>query len=361
MKKVFKLVTVVFAFVLLGAAVLKAQESFNLNGLGVGDIRAKAGNAPAPTTGESVSPAQSRYRVYRSDFETQDEFFLNALSSARLIADQAINRIREDNDVIPSRYDKTRDIAATLAGIKAVLSQIPHGVGLVFQGNAGSCSSGGADRSLDGYVWPGVRSIFLCAPVLAETTEQLGQTLIHEAAHVAGIHDECAATEMELFAMIKSGRQPWTNSYLLSSCPGLMRYISDEYNFSAMAANKKVIAASMEGREAILSPGLLAYLKNNADGIFPAKGSEFYGQRLTCDAVVNGNLSAISADRSGAAFRISQVSRKQEPASEWTFIRLSPVVPSEGVSIDIECGSSMRLELFQEDLERIFDSGIHLL
>jgi hypothetical protein len=56
------------------------------------------------------------------------------------------------------------------------------------------------------YVVPGLsRSIHLCKLVLAESHNSIAQTLIHEAAHLAGYMNECDATILEVAAMKSSG------------------------------------------------------------------------------------------------------------------------------------------------------------
>ncbi len=49
------------------------------------------------------------------------------------------------------------------------------------------------------------KTIHLCSRAVKTNKKQLAQVLIHESAHVIGIHDECEATRVEVAAMRLSG------------------------------------------------------------------------------------------------------------------------------------------------------------
>jgi hypothetical protein len=58
-------------------------------------------------------------------------------------------------------------------------------------------------------------TIHICARARSASEKKLSQVLVHETAHVAGVHDECAATEIEVQVMRASGaRLPFRNGYM---------------------------------------------------------------------------------------------------------------------------------------------------
>lgn len=60
---------------------------------------------------------------------------------------------------------------------------------------------------------PGV--IHICARASRASAKRLGQVLIHETAHVVGVHDECAATRIEVAVQrAAGGRLSFKNGYM---------------------------------------------------------------------------------------------------------------------------------------------------
>lgn len=67
------------------------------------------------------------------------------------------------------------------------------------------------------YLYRRSPEIYLCERYLTLTPTQKAQTLIHEATHLAGVHDECEVTRLEVETMTASGEGlTYRNSYVRS-------------------------------------------------------------------------------------------------------------------------------------------------
>lgn len=62
------------------------------------------------------------------------------------------------------------------------------------------------------------KSIWLCALSLEGSVDKLEQTLVHEAGHLIGNEDECAASRIELTVMKLSGTPLQYENMYLKSC-----------------------------------------------------------------------------------------------------------------------------------------------
>jgi hypothetical protein len=60
--------------------------------------------------------------------------------------------------------------------------------------------------------------IYVCKKALKLSTEALAQSLIHEAAHVAGYKSECDATKLEVYAMKLAGKEIAVENKYFKSC-----------------------------------------------------------------------------------------------------------------------------------------------
>jgi hypothetical protein len=73
------------------------------------------------------------------------------------------------------------------------------------------------EQNIFAYYNPLLNKIHLCAKVLKQSEDRIVQTIIHEAAHAAGFHDECSATRLSVYAMMMARRPNSEVGY--SQCP----------------------------------------------------------------------------------------------------------------------------------------------
>ncbi len=55
--------------------------------------------------------------------------------------------------------------------------------------------------------------IYICSTLLGQPSLLVAQVLVHESAHLIGVHDECQATTFEFFAMKAAGLSLLNRSY----------------------------------------------------------------------------------------------------------------------------------------------------
>jgi hypothetical protein len=161
----------------------------------------------SPLTEEEAVPDFFNHPDATQVVDSQERFLRsggNSIESARKHAEGIL--IESAKNAADSDTRGLFQTMATALG-KATINTPPPGKDLK------SCQQDSRVLAFVNLLQPGI--INVCGRAASANESRLSQVLIHETAHVVGIHDECNATKVEVAVMrAANGRLPFRNGYM---------------------------------------------------------------------------------------------------------------------------------------------------